>query len=199
VSLAYQHRGVVLSLPLHAEAAKLVDRLRRQADVAHDWNARFDNVSDDILMPGHALELDRLRPAGDESADRLHRGGDTHAKGEEWEVRDQELAGCRTGDRASVDGHQFHGRGQRRRVAVDHHGGGITDENGVHVRPCDEPGRPRVVGGDHRYLPPLLFEPGETVNGLHAALANDAGISERRWSCSNRFSPGADGKPRRLG
>ena len=93
-------RGGVFGLSLHAEAAKPVDRLRRQTDVAHDWDARSDNVPDDVFVPVDTLELDRLRAARDESADRFHGGGDAFPKGEEGEVGDHELACCGTRDRA---------------------------------------------------------------------------------------------------
>ena len=52
-------RGVVASLDAHS--AKRVYRLRRQAEVAHDRNARLDDVGNQFRHALFALDLDRVR------------------------------------------------------------------------------------------------------------------------------------------
>ena len=167
VRLTKQSCRVHIVSALHAEAAELVDRLRRQPDVTHDGHAGSDDLSDHILVAVDAFELDRLRPARHQRAHRRHRRWYAFPERQEGKIGNHELSCSRASDRAGVQGHEIDGRPKRRRLTVHDHRGRISHENGVHVRTRNDASRPGVIGGDDGDLPTLRFEAGEIVNGVH--------------------------------
>src|SRR5207244_8187736 len=67
-------RRLVLATALYHVPAELVDRLRREPDVAHHGDAGAHDALDDLAVFRAAFELDRLHvPLGDDPDRVLHR------------------------------------------------------------------------------------------------------------------------------
>ena len=139
---------------LHLHATELVDRLRRQAEVAHHRDAPLGEARDRLDDPATALELDRVH-AGLEV---LGRVDDRVLAGPlvrpEREVPDEELLRRAAGDRPGVMEHLGHRHRDGVRVAEHVVGEGVADEQHRHLGLGEQPRGRVVVRGEHDELRP---------------------------------------------
>src|SRR3712207_5766819 len=80
---------------LHAldfEAAKLMNRLRRQSKMAHDRHSGFDDVADCFFGAVNTLDLYRLSPSTHDLRYFVERSIETSAVREKRHVADDELS-----------------------------------------------------------------------------------------------------------
>ena len=169
---SHELRRVRVGPPLHAEAAQLVDRLRRQPEMSHDRHAGADDLPDHVLVAVDAFELDGVRAAPDEQR---RRRSSPRAMPLRYERNGRSAItnlppAARATARVCI-AIRLERRRQRRLVPVNHHRRRVADENRVDVRSGDQARRPGVVGRDDRDLP--------AVPPWHRANSSTACISPR--------------------
>src|SRR3954454_23049367 len=193
--LARDPRRALAGPSLRAPASERRRGLRREADVAHDRDARAHDrpgARDRHLVA--ALELDRVR-AG--LLDVAHRARDRLLVGDlvgaERQVADEQRRLQPATGGLREDEHLVEVDRRRRGVAEDCRRGAVADQHEVDG---GRPGGPRtrvVVGGDHhdRLAEALLLEePGErhrqprgVLGDLDLTRAGHAGLFLSQWGC----------------
>ena len=137
-------------LALHLVAAELVDRLRRQAEVAHHRDAGLDEQAHRLGDARAALQLDGLRAALLEHAAGVAQGvGGAGLVAHERHVGDDVRLAGGADDGLHVVQHLVHGHGDRGVVAEDDVAEAVADEDERDAGLFDEAGGRVVVGGDH--------------------------------------------------
>ena len=142
--------GLGLFLGPDGVGAKLVDALRRQAEVAHDGNAGREDAFDALADFGAAFELDGVGAAllhdADGALQRFQRIALVRAEGEV--DHDEGLLGRPHHALCMVD-HLVQRDRQGGLVAGHHVGGAVADEDDVDPGPVNDAGHGVIVRGEH--------------------------------------------------
>ena len=168
-----QDPGVVHDLPrlccappLHAEAAERAGALGRQAEVAHDRDARPRDALQAIGHLGATFELDGIAAGlGHEPAGVADRGLDARLVAHVGHVADDPRVGRPAPDRRGVPDHVIH-RDRQGAVEAEHrHAQAVTHEDHVHARLVLHDRRRVVVAG----------QPGDGCPGGHLGVQGREG------------------------
>ena len=136
-------------LALHLEAADRVDRLRREAQMAHHRDLGVEDGRDRVEPLAAALELHRAGAGADQRrrvADRLLA---RHVVAHPRQVAHDERPRLRARHRTDVVRHVLGGDLQRVVVAEHDHRERVAHEDHVDAGTVDDPRARRVVRGDH--------------------------------------------------
>ncbi len=143
---------------LYREAAKAMDRLRRQPDVPHDGDVGGDDGGDGGGGPLAPLELDRVGSSLFHEPSRvLHGLLRTHLVAHERHIGDDQRPPGAARHQSRVVDHFVHGHAKRGRLALDHHAERIADEQGIDPRTIEQAGHRPVIRGQHRQGRPAPF------------------------------------------
>ncbi len=151
LGVAYQPHRVARCLALHAETAQLVHRLRRQADVPHHGDTRFDETSHRL---GHARTALEFHRAGarllQDARRRTHRVLPAGLVAAERQIDDDVRALGAADHRLGVVDHLVEGDRERRVVSQHHHREAVADQDRRDLRLVHELRGRVVVRSDHR-------------------------------------------------
>ncbi len=184
-AICYERECCLGLLGLHLVAAKLVDRLRRQANVAHHRDAGLYKSSDRVGHAYAAFELDRVRARfGHEATGVAQRLLGSNLERHKRHVGDDQRMRGTAHDGTRVVKHVIHGDGQCRIMAENDHPERIAHENRIDTSFIDQTRRRGVVRGDHDDGP---------AGGFHAAqgCGGDGSRRTHRYGgahkCTNSF------------
>jgi hypothetical protein len=155
----------VLALALHAVAAELVHRLRREAEMSAHRNAAPGEKSYRVGELRAAFELHHLgarRHQLGRAAKRLLRRFLVAA---ERHVGDEEAALAAARDAARVVGHVGEGHRQRGVVSLQHHAERVADQQAVQAGGVEHRGEARVVAGEHGYFHAIVAQLLQRLDG----------------------------------
>ena len=166
-------------------AAELVDRLVRQADVAHDRDAGPDDRLDGVGAPLSALELDRAGAAfAHQHTGVLEAGFQRDAIAEERHIRHDQGVVRAPHDGFGVVEHLRHRYPDGAVVAEHHLAERVADQKHRNAGVVQDAGRGEVVGGEHGDLLAVGVQ-------LRDRCDREAGGLLRRWRLAHEAAPGS--------
>ncbi len=141
--------GLLGLLALHLEPTHGMDRLRRQADVAHHRNLRVDDLLDHRQSLATALELHRMGAGPHQLGRVAHRLLGRHVVAHPRQVADDVAVGLGPRHRSGVVDHVVDRHLEGVVVAEDDHRDRVTDEDEVGAGFARDASARGVVRGDH--------------------------------------------------
>jgi hypothetical protein len=120
--------------------------------VAHDGNAGFNQMPDNVGVSLRALDLDRVGAGAQKPRGAVQRIGLPFAGREKGHVGHHEFSAGAADDGARVQLHDFRRRAERVLLAVHDHHRAVADEEAVDRGVGEQARGPRVIGRDHDEL-----------------------------------------------